>query len=326
MFSLPILPALKKKYPRCRITWVIDEDYQILLKSENLIDKLIVFPKKKLKKCIKERSFIKFCNLLFSTRAILRKEKYDLILDLQGLFRTNLLAYFCHSKNKISLGSEFLGRFFCNKVFKRDRSERISSEYFELSKTLGFHSNEFNPRFSLDKSVNINNVIPQEIDLNKSFVIIPFTTRPEKHWDHSSWEELTALLVRDFGYSCILLGHGLDSRQKILANNLTRYTAKSLIDKTSLMEASVIISKARFCIGVDTGLTHISVSLGQPTIAIFLSTCPYLNPVNKNIKIIWTANDFLNHRKDIASSNTHTCLKKITVSSVRTEVLSLVEN
>ena len=53
------------------------------------------------------------------------------------------------------------------------------------------------------------------------------------------------------------------------------------------MEAAGIIKFAQFFIGVDTGLTHMSVSLKKKTIALFGKTCPYLNPIYATSKVIW---------------------------------------
>jgi heptosyltransferase-1 len=41
-----------------------------------------------------------------------------------------------------------------------------------------------------------------------------------------------------------------------------------------LDQLAALMSQARIVVGVDTGLTHLAVALGQPTIGLFLATDP----------------------------------------------------
>ena len=104
---------------------------------------------------------------------------------------------------------------------------------------------------------------------------------------------------------------------------LSIHSTYSLIDQTDLLEAATVISKAKFCIGVDTGLTHISVSMGKPTLAIFLSTCPYLNPIKKNTKIIWSVKRNKRQYRGSDFDGLHTPVDEVTVSSVLEELHQL---
>jgi heptosyltransferase-1 len=44
--------------------------------------------------------------------------------------------------------------------------------------------------------------------------------------------------------------------------------------RLSLSEAAALLGRARVVFGVDTGLTHLSVALGTPTIGIYCATDP----------------------------------------------------
>ena len=116
--------------------------------------------------------------------------------------------------------------------------------------------------------------------------ILPFTTRVEKHWQNSHWKELVDSLTLKYGLHCIVLGSNLDKNQLGLLTQLGNKVI-SLTGKTTLLEAAEFINLSEFVVGVDTGLTHMSVSLGKNTVALFGNTCPYLNPVNNNSRVIW---------------------------------------
>tara|TARA_B100000575_G_C23123696_1_gene650664 strand:+ start:1038 stop:2180 length:1143 start_codon:yes stop_codon:yes gene_type:complete len=326
IFSLPIIPAIKKTYPDSKITWIIEEDYKQLIKNEIFIDAVIFFPKKKLKSLIKKFALLQITRTIFSLRKELQITKYDMVLDLQGLFRTSLLVFLSNSKNKISLGSEFIGKFFFNKIVSRNKSERISSEYYEFAKVLGLDVQQFNPRFTLDPSIKVTSLLPPNIKMNNYFVIFPFTTKDHKHWSSEYWEELINKIDKNTGLKCVVLGNSLNKYQEQLSLRLSHRSVYSLVDKTNLQEAAAVISKAKFCIGVDTGLTHMSVSLSKPTIAIFLSTCPYLDPIEKNIRIIWSIMGNKSKNQDARYKGPHTPVKEVTVETVLKELDMLTKH
>lgn len=288
IFCLPIVLAIKKTFPKCEITWLIDKRFEQLVKSDPLIEKVISWPKTDWMMVLNKKKYFLFFKLFFNFVKILRSTKYNLVIDLQGLLRTNIFTKCCSARRRITLGSEFFGSFFADTVFTRDHvSRRISSEYLGLAKALKLNHENFFPRFNLPEKYLIN--IESKFNLfndQKFFVIAPFTTRPEKHWLNFHWNNLVDLLIHKYQFKCIVLGIAENYEQKKLLDLLEKKTT-SLVGITNLMEAAGIIKFAQFFIGVDTGLTHMSVSLKKKTIALFGKTCPYLNPIYATSKVIW---------------------------------------
>ena len=54
-------------------------------------------------------------------------------------------------------------------------------------------------------------------------------------------------------------------------------TVRNLAGRTDIAAAAALVAGARLVVGVDTGLTHMGVAAGVPTLALFGSTCPYLS-------------------------------------------------
>ena len=48
-----------------------------------------------------------------------------------------------------------------------------------------------------------------------------------------------------------------------------------------------LVKQAIGVIGVDTGLTHMGIAAGIPTVALFGSTCPYLETGRDNVRVIY---------------------------------------
>ena len=288
IFCMPFVLALKKTFPKSEVTWLVDTRFVEIVKADQFVDFVIEWPKSEWINLFKSMKYYSFFYKLYSFIKSLRKVKYDLVIDLQGLLRTNLFTRFCLSTKSISLGSELCGSLFSDEVFSRDhKSRRISSEYLALAKHLNLNCEFFLPRFQIssDTEKAIFNRF-EFLSKDNYFVIAPFTTRPEKHWLNLHWNELVAALVYKYKKKCVVLGRidnkDQDSLIKLLEKNTT-----ILVGQTNIMEAAGIIKSSSFLIGVDTGLTHMSVSLNKPTVALFGQTCPYLDPVNKLSKVIW---------------------------------------
>ncbi len=263
---------------------------------------------------INSGQYLRLIQNIISFFSSLRQIKYDLVIDLQGLLRTNIFMRLAVSKKRISLGAEFAGSFFSDEVVDRDhKSRRISSEYLGLAKHLKLESGSFKPRFEIRR--NKKYLIFDRFKILKSisnnfFVISPFTTRQEKHWKNIFWRQLVESLTSEYRIKCLVLGNGLNGEQKKLMDLLDNKVI-SLVGKTTLTEAAEIINLSNFVVGVDTGLTHMSISLQKPTVALFGNTCPYLDPVNENAKVIWE-NMFCKSCKDMSNQNKeYTCLNGI---------------
>ena len=52
IFCFPIVLAIKKTFPGCEITWLVDQRFELLVQSDHLIDKVISWPKEEWKTLI----------------------------------------------------------------------------------------------------------------------------------------------------------------------------------------------------------------------------------------------------------------------------------
>ena len=308
---------MKKTYPKAKISWLIERNFANLVSHDPLLDNVLLFPKEDLKKRLRKGSFLSFINILFSFIRCLRKERFDLVLDLQGLFRTNFITFFCRSNLKYSLGTEFPGNLLVKNIIPRKHdSNRISSEYLFLAKCLKLTTDKFNPRFYISSTIMKSSVYPADTTKEPFFVIFPFTTRRQKHWKPEFWAQLIKNLINKYKTKCIVIGSALNNEQKILEEQLISIGVVSLVDKTNLKDLPNLIKQSQFAVGVDTGLTHISLSIGNPTIAIFGSTRPYTNPVLSTTKVLWLGLECSPCGRNPTCNNKFSCMTEITPSIV----------
>ena len=87
-----------------------------------------------------------------------------------------------------------------------------------------------------------------------------------KLWPEAHWVELIKRMERS-GYSILLpWGNSVEeARAKRLASGCRFVT---VLPKLTLSEIGYVLSKAKACISVDTGLSHIAGALGVPTLSL----------------------------------------------------------
>ncbi len=321
VFTSPFVQALRRKYPDAKITWLCEPAIKPLLDAEPAIDQVITWPKQEWRGYIRQGQFIRLFRAWRRLRADLRALDADLAIDLQGLLKSGIWAWQSNARQRIGLGSREGSQYLMTQVFaKGGEASLISSEYRYLAEQMGLSSEQLDLHLSIDdKSHQQAEEIIVSNELKKDIaVILPFTTRPQKHWFEHSWRELVSHL-QSKGYDVVMLGGPADkAAAEKIADNLPEL--RNLVGVTSLLTAAAIISRASIVIGVDTGLTHMGHALQRPTISIFGSTSPYLDPSNPNGKVLYHKLWCSPCRRRPQCNNEFSCMQLITVPEVMATV------
>ncbi|MBC8482085.1 MAG: glycosyltransferase family 9 protein [Planctomycetes bacterium] len=88
--ALPVLAAMRRNFSDAKISWLIRPEFAGLLEGHEYIEELIPFDRKFLgKSWYNPKAFAALIRLILK----LRREKFDAVADLQGLFRTGFLSW-----------------------------------------------------------------------------------------------------------------------------------------------------------------------------------------------------------------------------------------
>jgi len=283
--STPILHSLRRKFPDAYIAWAIEDKSSDILTNNPLIDKIFVFPKQQWKK----RGFhIKNLFEFFSIIKEIRKEKFDIALDLQELFKSAIIAFLSGAKRTIAHAGtrEFASIFVKEKLPAHDNFDPdkiIIERYLEPAAYLGAPVDEV--QFSLppvsEEAKNHIDKLLENIDKRKEIIIFsPATIWHSKHWLEEYWTELLEKL--SLNYNIIFTGTEKDKElisRITLKANTDNYL--SLAGKTNLLELIELFNRAKFLIAPDTGPAHIANATQKPSIIMlfgstgFRRTPPY---------------------------------------------------
>ncbi len=248
LHAWPVLQALGQQKPDWELHWLTKPSYAPLLQAQPELRAVHCWPE----------GFLAQIALLKNLRA----ERFDYILDLQGLLKTALIGKAIEAKTLVGLAPA------------RERlAEILWSERVQTSPILDpdvhvIHRNQqILSLFGLSSAVSAKNfALPENLasskfPLPREFIALAAGTRwPSKDWPKGHWVELASLLAAR-NYSLVLLGNESDTFEIP--------DALDLCGKTSLSELVFVLSRARAVIGSDSGILHLGDALGIRALGLF---------------------------------------------------------
>jgi len=314
--SLPTLEVLSRLSPKPEIHWVVGELAFPLLNGDPRIDRLILFRKDKVKRHLRSLKLASFIREVRELSVSLREVEFELLIDLQGDLKSALVSMLSRSEERISFCDASEGNpLFLKKVPCRRESVHVVERYLDTVR-VSF-------RVKVDKAPFAKPFVSEEAKnrLSERFgwllkerivSLIPSSTWSSRTWFDERWEGLSLRLV-DMGFKPVIIG-GADAKRLNLPG------AVNLAGELSLDETCALLERCSLSVGVDTGPTHLSASLGIPTVALFGPTPSWRNsPWGPRVKVI-------HHLVDCAPCRRRNCPKKECMRLIsEEEVLKVID-
>jgi len=319
VFASPLVAALRRAFPDAFIAWLVQPACSALLEHHPDLDEVIVWPLGEWRMLWRERRLRDLAAAVNAFRGLLRSRRFDLALDLQGLLKSGLLTRLSEASERIGLGSREGSQYLMTRVVPRGGdSKRIGSEYLYLAETLGLPVDGFPMavHYGPQEAAFARNLIDARGLSGGYAVLCPFTTRPQKHWLEPRWAHLADRIQRDLGLSAVLLGGPGDQESAARIRNLARKEPMDLAGSTTLLQAAAMIDRSALLVAVDTGLGHMGIAFGRPSLLLFGSTCPYLDTTRPNARVLYHRMDCSPCKRKPTCHGAFTCMKSIEVEEV----------
>jgi len=290
VMASPMIRVLRRSYPRARIAWLVEPNLGDLLRHNPALDEVIVWDKSRWKRLLRSGRLVALLREVRLFREELRRHRFQLALDAQGLFRSRLLSWLSGATERVGLDSGEPGKFLMGKIVSRGENiKRISSEYYHLMETLGLCVDDFRMDVAVSsKAEQAGREKVQEAGIDGAYAVFcPFTTRPQKHWFEDRWAKLAVALHEQTALPVVLLGGPEDFEAGRRIQSQAQGRVRAMTGLTTLEQSAAIVKSAHLVIGVDTGLTHMGIAFDRPTIAIFGATCPYLDTGTPNAVVLY---------------------------------------
>lgn len=276
LFALSIVGDLARHRPEVRVDWVVDESFVDLVACCSGVRRVWSLPFRALRKKFRLRAGIS----ALKTLSEMRSERYDYVIDLQGMIKSGLVALIArgteHWTYRRDLMAEpMLHRFF-DHYFYSSKTIPALDNYRNISATIFGYQPVGRPNFMLQMVEDIrigNDSCAMTLNsVKKPFIIVfPFASKLNKTIPADYVHSLLATLERSFrSYQIVMLSGTKEEYE--LTKEYTRTCSVRAMARLSLFDTMAFIANSRGFIGADTGLTHIAAAAGVPTVALFLST------------------------------------------------------
>ncbi len=204
-------------------------------------------------------------------RHALAAERYDLVLDLQGLLRSGWAASWTRSRvagYSFRTVREPAAAFFYD--VRLDLGAELGAvrrSRMAAARALGYEIDAEHPVFGLKTAA------PQAIDtdaLGTFAVFVPNASRESKCWPEERWIETGRWLAARGVRALVFWGN---DKERERSGRLVRAVPGAVLaPRTRLAEAAAIMRASRLMLGVDTGLSHLGAALGVPGVGIYTTT------------------------------------------------------
>ncbi len=268
--ALPVLASLKDRWPDAQFSWVINKGLMGLLEHHPLGVALIPF----------ERSQVGFspggASRFLGFLRSLKNERFDLTIDLQGLFRSGLMCAATGSKVRVGLDEAREG----SKVFYTHRIRPSASKVHAVDKLMSVVG-----AFGADTEA-IFRVVIREDDrqwaqdelrwLNGPLLVLNVGARwLTKRWPPAKFAEVASRAARELGASLVAVGAPEDRRLvDDLAAALAPLRIHDLCGRTTLPRLAAVLEAADCVLSNDTGPLHLAAATGTRVVGVYTCTSP----------------------------------------------------
>jgi heptosyltransferase-1 len=274
--ALPVLAGLRRRWPEAHIAWMVSTPFAELLDGHPDLDEVIRFDRRRFAHLGRQWSaswaFARFCWRL-------RARRFDLVVDLQGLFRSGFLSLVSGAPRRLGLSDarEMAGAFYTRRVGRRTPNLHAVDRCYQMATALGFA--EQGPRFLLHVPdacrAEVTELLRDSEVEGRPFAVLAIGARWEtKRWPAERFARLADALAERHGLASVLVGSE-DDRQ--LAEQVRQYSHSgpvNLAGRTRWGQLMALLEQARMVVSNDSGPMHVAAALGRPLVAVLGPTHP----------------------------------------------------
>lgn len=267
--SMPVAASLRAAFPRAELDWLVQDDFADAVRAHPAVTRVVTFPRRAW------RSWWSPAVLADVRRFVgqLRGARYDLALDLQGLFRSGFFLRTCGAPRRIGWSDarelSWLG---ANERHPRRTVADATEVMLGLLEAAGVPPVR-------DARVHVT---PAAVEawrrravrqgLDAGFILLAPTSRwTAKRWPAARFRELASTLLAE-GRRVAMVGAPSERAQ--VAAALPPGGVVNLCGELSLAEWLAAIAHADAVVANDSAAVHAAAGLGRPLVGLYGATDP----------------------------------------------------
>jgi heptosyltransferase-1 len=270
--ALPALSAVRTAMPDAEISWVAEERSAEILRGNPLIDYLIEVNTRSIRS---QKTVDELLSEIKKQAGELRKHRYDVALDFQGLLKSAMIAKLSRAKKRFGFDRKSL-REPASRIFLTDTVE-IPAGIHVIEKNLSLAASALDFKWEKDQlsfSIHTDEVHRGEADeaaarvTGKFAILNPAGGWVTKLWHAEKYGQLADQLWEERGLVSIVVTGPDESElaDRVMANSRA---GKTISVQPSLKGYFELVKHAEIYVGGDTGPTHLAIAAGTPVVGIF---------------------------------------------------------
>lgn len=275
--ALPVLAWLKSADPGMEIDWLVEESFAPLLDGHPLLRKVIRLRTKAWRRAGAGEGI----RQALAVGEELRRERYDVALDLQGNSKSGLFTRLSRAPLRYGFDRtgtrEWPNRLATNrKVTLGEDAFHVTDRSLEVAQAAfpGGNVRRLAGPLAVDQAATerVEQLLREKGLDSRPVVVFHYgTTWKTKLWSLENWQQLASQLC-DTGLQP-LLTWGND--EELAAANAIHAASggRALVwPRGNLPELVALLARADLVVGGDTGPIHIAAAVGTPTVSLFRVT------------------------------------------------------
>lgn len=284
--ALPTLAALRRRFPLAHMTWLVKRQWAGLLERVEGLDAVW--------------SVEPTLHGWLSQVPRLRGADFDLAVDLQGLFRSGVMAWLagCPTRVGFANGREGSPFFYTQRVSAPSPDMHAVDRYLLVAEALGasvqgepaFHFRTLDEdREGVARLLSRHGLPPSHTPYTKgAWIAVNVAARwPTKRWPAAYFAAAIDQLQRE-GMGPVALIGGPDERSA--AQAVKALTKTELVDLTGETHPGLLpalLKSAALLLTNDSGPMHVAAAVGTPVVALFGPTSPMrTGPYGKQHRVL----------------------------------------
>jgi lipopolysaccharide heptosyltransferase I len=273
--SLPVLTAVRRRYPAAHITWVVNRAYEGLLRGHPDLDATLPFDRVPSRRGLLQPAF-NYTRFLRRLRA----GGFDLVIDLQGLLRTGIMAKASGAARRVGLSTAREGAtwFYTDVVPVADfNAVHAVDRYWLVAEALG--AGDGPKVFRVPVGAEDHAWAAARLEgCPRPWLALAVGSRwTTKRWPPEHFAALAQQAHAHFGGTFIFVGGPEDTPLAGATALRLRGVKRDLTGATTLPQLGAVLEAADVTVGNDTGPLHLAAALGRPVVAPYTCTRVLLN-------------------------------------------------
>jgi heptosyltransferase-1 len=266
--ALPAISDMAAAVPGIEIDWLVEAPFAAIPRLHPAVRRVLPMAWRTWRRSPLARATWR---AMAELRATLKRDRYDLVLDLQGLTKSAIwglqadgpLVGYDHRSGRDPVAPLF---------YRRKAAVSLALQAVERNRRLAAAHLAY-PMPATAPSFGI--VAPQGswLPALPFAALIPCASRAEKLWPEPCWIALGQRLATAGLVPVVVWGNALEQAR---ATRIAAGCGGVVPPFLSVADTAAVLGRARQIVGLDTGFSHLAAAFGQPTIGIYCDHEPGL--------------------------------------------------